>query len=190
MAKNYIEEKTFDGVDFTETALERGEYENCLFRNCSFSGVNLSELHFVECKFVDCDMSMAKLTGTALRTIFFKGCKLLGLHFEDCNEFLFAVEFENCLLNHSSFFKLKMKKTIFRQSDLQHTDFTEADLTNAVFDKCNLYKAQFDRSILERTDFTTAENYSIDPVANKIKKAKFSIPGVIGLLDRYDIEIV
>ncbi len=32
-------------------------------------------------------------------------------------------------------------------------------------------------------------NYSINPEMNKIKKAKFSMPGVIGLLDKYDIEV-
>ncbi|GEM_PF-5150870 len=32
-------------------------------------------------------------------------------------------------------------------------------------------------------------DYSINPETNKIKKAKFSLLGIPGLLDRYDIEI-
>jgi fluoroquinolone resistance protein len=43
--------------------------------------------------------------------------------------------------------------------------------------------------LLEKADFRTAYNYSIDPEKNRIKKAKFSIFGVTGLLDKYDIEI-
>jgi hypothetical protein len=47
----------------------------------------------------------------------------------------------------------------------------------------------FDNCIIEKADFTTANNYSIDPEKNKIKNAKFSIPAVIGLLNNYDIVI-
>jgi hypothetical protein len=35
----------------------------------------------------------------------------------------------------------------------------------------------------------TSFNYSINPELNRIKKAKFSMPAVVGLLDKYDIEI-
>jgi hypothetical protein len=50
--------------------------------------------------------------------------------------------------------------------------------------------ATFDNTNLEKTNFTTAFNYSIDPDNNRIKKAKFSVPGVLGLLNKYDIVIV
>lgn len=72
---------------------------------------------------------------------------------------------------------------------MQETDFAEADLTNVVFDNCNLAQAIFDHTILEKADFRTAYNYSIDPETNRIKKARFSIWGVSGLLDKYHIEI-
>jgi len=72
---------------------------------------------------------------------------------------------------------------------LRETDFTDSDLTNVIFDNCDLAKALFDHTILERADLRTSFNYSIDPIANRIKKAKFSITGVVGLLDRYDIDI-
>ena len=42
---------------------------------------------------------------------------------------------------------------------------------------------------LEKADFRTAFNYSIDPENNRMKKAKFSPPEVVGLLNKYDIEI-
>ena len=41
----------------------------------------------------------------------------------------------------------------------------------------------------QAADFTTAHNYSIDPEINKIKKAKFSLSQLPGLLDKYDIVI-
>ena len=49
--------------------------------------------------------------------------------------------------------------------------------------------AKFENSILEKADLRTSRNYLIDPELNKIKKAKFSIHGIAGLLAKYDIEI-
>ncbi len=39
-------------------------------------------------------------------------------------------------------------------------------------DNCDLNRAVFDNSILEKADFRTSLNYSIDPELNRIKKAK------------------
>ena len=72
---------------------------------------------------------------------------------------------------------------------LQETDFTEADLTDAAFPECDLLKSTFENTILEKADFRTSFNYSIDPNLNRVKKAKFSMPAVVGLLDKYDIQI-
>jgi uncharacterized protein YjbI with pentapeptide repeats len=114
---------------------------------------------------------------------------MLGLRFETCNEFGLSFSFQGCQLNHSSFYKLSIKKTNFRDTQLQEIDFTEADLTAAIFDNCNLQRATFERTVLEKADLRTSYNYSIDPALNRIKKAKFSLNGVIGLLEKYDIEI-
>jgi len=65
----------------------------------------------------------------------------------------------------------------------------ESDLAQAVFDNCDLSRAAFNRTILEKADLRTSFNYSIDPDLNKIKKAKFSMPGLVGLLDKFDIVV-
>jgi fluoroquinolone resistance protein len=49
--------------------------------------------------------------------------------------------------------------------------------------------ATFDNTIIEKADFRGSLNYSIDPENNRVKKAKFSLSGVDGLLGKYDIEI-
>lgn len=97
--------------------------------------------------------------------------------------------FKNCNLSHASFFKLKIKKTVFRESQLQETDFAECDLTSSVFDRCDLTGAQFERTNLEKADFRTSVNYSINPEMNRLKKAMFSVSGLPGLLEKYDIYI-
>jgi uncharacterized protein YjbI with pentapeptide repeats len=112
-----------------------------------------------------------------------------GLHFEHADPFGFSVALAQCSLNHSSFYQMKLKKMVFAGCSLQEVDFAEADLSGAAFDDCDLAGAVFDRTILEKADFRSAVNYSIDPANNKIKKAKFSTDGIAGLLYKYDIEI-
>ena len=114
---------------------------------------------------------------------------MLGLRFDHCNTMAFEITVDNCILNHSSFYKLKLKNTVFKTAQLEEVDFCECDLTAALFDNCNLQKAIFDNTNIEKADFTTAYNYSLDPERNRIKKARFSINGVAGLLSKYNIEI-
>ena len=57
------------------------------------------------------------------------------------------------------------------------------------FENCDLMRATFENTIIEKVDFRTSYNYSIDLEINKVKKAKFSLTGVVGLLDKYEIEI-
>ena len=47
----------------------------------------------------------------------------------------------------------------------------------------------FNKTILEKADFRTAYNFSIDPENNRMKKARFSSIGIQGLLYKYDIVI-
>jgi uncharacterized protein YjbI with pentapeptide repeats len=82
-----------------------------------------------------------------------------------------------------------MKETPLQRCSLKEVDFTEADLTEVKFADCNLTDALFDRSVLEKADFTSAVHYRIDPNINQIKKAKFSLEGLPGLLSAYQIEI-
>ena len=82
-----------------------------------------------------------------------------------------------------------MKKARFVDCSLQEVDFTGADLSMAVFGNCNLSRAVFHDSNLEKADFRTASECSIDPEANRIKKAKFSYAGIAGLLGKYNIVI-
>ena len=189
MERTYIQDKKFEKEDFTDVELPIADYENCIFSNCEFSDSDLSERVFLDCEFVACNVSTAKLQKTAFKNVKFIDCKLLGLHFEDCDQFLFEVSFQNCQLTLSSFYKLKIKNTSFKNCNLSEVDFTEANLSNAVFDNCELDAAKFDNTILEKADLRTARNYRIDPGSNKIKKAKFSVHGIAGLLDKYDIQI-
>ena len=85
---------------------------------------------------------------------------------------------------------MKLNHTVFLKSSLREVDFTETDLRNVIMDQCDLADATFDHANLERANLSTALNYTIDPENNRISGAKFSMPGVTGLLTKYKIEIV
>lgn len=189
MAGTYIQDRIFEREDFTLTSLEKGEYESCVFNGCNVSEYDLSGFNFINCEFNDCNLSLAKLHKTAFQDVKFSGCKMLGLQFDTCNEFSLSFSFDNCLLNHSIFYKRKIKKTSFRNSQLREVDFTEADLSSSVFDNCDLLGATFEFTNLEKADLRTTYNFSIDPEGNRIKKARFSLSGLPGLLHKYDLKI-
>ncbi|MCK0190964.1 pentapeptide repeat-containing protein [Arenibacter sp. F20364] len=185
----FITDRSFKGMDFTTKRLEKGEYENCVFDSCSFSKGDISNIAFMECIFTDCDLSNVNLKNTTFKEVVFKRSKLLGIHFDHCNDFLLSFNFHDCTLDLSSFYKLKLKNTIFNNCKMISVEFTETDLTETIFDSCNLEGALFENCNLEKVDFRTALNYSLDPEKNKIAKAKFSKEGALGLLKKYNIQI-
>lgn len=87
------------------------------------------------------------------------------------------------------YFWRNLKKIQFTNTQLYEADFTECDLTEGVFENCDLKRAIFDNTNLEKTDFRTAYNYAFDPNNNRLKKTRFALPAVLGLLGKYDIDI-
>lgn len=79
-----------------------------------------------------------------------------------------------------SFKESKIHEAYFSNTILNGASFADSDLLGTIFHNCDLCKA----------DFSTASRYSIDPQTNKIKKAKFSLPEAVGLLQGFDIIIV
>jgi uncharacterized protein YjbI with pentapeptide repeats len=189
METQILEDKTFTKIKAEEVANSRA-FENCRFVNCDFSNVNFSNRSFIDCQFEDCNLSLANTSGSALQNIQFKGCKLSGVNFSRCQDFLFEVHFNSCILDNAVFFRKKNKKAVFKDCSMVETDFTEADLTDCKFDNCNLNHAFFDRTVLKNADFSTSYNFTIDPDNNEIKKARFSVHGLPGLLSKYDIKII
>ncbi len=172
-----------------KTLEKEGYYEQCSFVQCNFNSADLSGMRMVNCRFEGCDFSLAKLKNSSLQEVKFVNCKLLGVQFSDCRKFMLEVDFDSCILKLALFSGLKLKNTRFRNCDMQEADFSEADLSGAQFDGSDLLQAIFFHTNLESADFRGAFNYSINPETNRLRKAKFSIPGVTGLLDSYGIII-
>jgi uncharacterized protein YjbI with pentapeptide repeats len=189
MRNNFQEEQKFTGVDFSNRKTYDTEYDNCIFQNCDFSNSDFSDNDFVDCQFENCNFALTKFAGSGLKSVHFADCKLVGINFDVCSDFLFSVGFKNCVLDYSSFYSKKLKKTKFVACSLREVDFTSADLSETVFERCDLTMAIFSQTNLEKADFTTAFNYQIDPEQNRMKKARFSPEGIAGLLVKYKIVI-
>jgi fluoroquinolone resistance protein len=189
MSAKYFDSKDYTRIDFTLEGFPGGEYELCTFSDCNFSGCDLSGVVFSECKFSNCNLSLVKTSQTAFREVSIRESKLLGVHFENCNPFLFSIDFDHCTLNLTSFYQLNLKKARFKHCNLAEADFTECNLIHSLFDDCDLSGAVFENTVLENADFRTSYNYSIDPEINRVKKARFSLAGIAGLLEKYGIMI-
>lgn len=183
------ENKSFNNNSCSELETAAGEFENCSFTQCDFSNRLFTASVFIDCIFANCNLTMVKLTDCLLNGILFKNCKVLGVNFSDCVDMPFDVKFEGCILDYCLFVRKKMLKTAFIDSSLRNADFSECDLTKSVFANADLMNVVFNRTILKEADFLTAKNFIIDPELNLIKKAKFSIYGAVGLLNKYDIVI-
>lgn len=109
MKETYLQDQTFEPGQ----RLERGEYENCLFRGCDLSEQDFSQYSFIDCTFDACNLSLAKLHKTLLNNVQFEDCKMLGLRFDHCNPIGLSFSFTGCQLQHASFYKVKSRKTRF-----------------------------------------------------------------------------
>jgi uncharacterized protein YjbI with pentapeptide repeats len=171
-----------DGVNFKE-------FERCIFNNCDFSACTFLAVTFIDCVFNGCNFNGTKINYVALRTATFNRCQIKEVNFAMCDKLIFEIAFNNCVLDFSKFYTLKIKGTPFKNCSLVAVDFMGADLAEVVFDNCDLYRAEFSKAIANKTNFRTSFNYAIDPEKTKIKKAVFSMDGVKGLLYKHDIVI-
>jgi uncharacterized protein YjbI with pentapeptide repeats len=114
---------------------------------------------------------------------------LIGVNFTPTDTFLFHVSFENSILDYASFLGMKMNGTKFNTCSLKEVNFSSCQLPNSAFMQSNLQDALFNKTSLKQADLSTAYNFHIDPVLNDVKKAKFSMQGLPGLLSAFDIII-
>lgn len=182
--------KTFEKILFSEKVTKGKEFQDCKFIKCDFSNSTFMNSQFIDCTFEECNLSMMKIAGCSLTNAHFMACKILGVNFSECQDFLFSVNFDNCIIDYASFFGKKMPKTTFNESSLKAVNFTRTDLKSSKFTNSNLEGAVFDGTNLSSTDFTTASHFSIDPEQNNIQKASFSVHGLLGLLSKHKLKVI
>lgn len=165
------------------------DFEQCTFRQLDLSRASLSGANFINCRFESCVLTQADVKNTKLYDVSFADCKLMHVDFGHCNPFGFNVEFADCQLDYAIFLDRKLKKSRFTECSLREVQFLNCDLAGSVFSRCNLEFARFEKNDLSKVDFSSSYNLSLDPDENKVKKARFSLHNLPGLLKKYDLVI-
>ncbi|PJJ80218.1 pentapeptide repeat-containing protein [Mucilaginibacter auburnensis] len=184
------DDKIFTSQSFAAQLNRSVEFNNCTFKKCDLKDSQFIQCKFIDCVFEDCDLSMMKWDRSAINSALFKHCKIMGVNFSHCDDFLFSVQFGSCILDYSSFMGKKMPKTNFIKTSLKETTFTQADLSGSVFDECDLLETVFRQSNLTSVNFSTSYNFIIDPELNTLNKAIFATHSLPGLLYKYNLKIV
>jgi len=130
------------------------------------------------------------MKATAWCDVKFLDCKMTGIEFTNCNNYTLSLSFSQCNLQYATFRGLNLQGTQFEGCQMQGADFSEANLKSAFFNNCDLATAIFSKTNLEKADFSTAFNFDINPVYNKLRQAIFSRSGLEGLLSDFEVIVV
>ena len=181
-------DEIFEDVDAKGEKLNGRRFENCSFKNCSFSDASFRDVTLIECKFDGCDLSNTQFTGARMRDSTFQDSKLIGINWASASA-LSGVSFQKCILNLSVFQSLDLRKCAIVDCAAREADFSETNLSEANLRGTDFSGARFSNTKLEKADLRNAVNYAIDPNENRIKKAKFSLPEAMSLLQGLGIEV-
>ena len=113
-----ILDSTFSKINYSNELFEIAEYDTCVFDSCSFIKTTLSNSVFTNCEFINCNFETPFVSHTSFKEVTFQECTILGLQFEYCNDFLFEVSFDSCMLQVCSFFKMNLKNSKFKDSKI------------------------------------------------------------------------
>jgi uncharacterized protein YjbI with pentapeptide repeats len=167
-------------TDLDQLDLNDKEWEACTFSNCSFS--SLSHHVFIDCVFEQCNLSNTHVANTAFRNCTFKDCKLIGVNFSSSREFGFEIHVTNCNLDYTAFDGKKFYQSTFNNSSFKGANFSEADLSKCKIENCDFSEAVFSDTNLAGLNFTSNQNFQIDPTLNRVSKTRFSRFALSGLL--------
>ena len=180
--------ETFSGLALSEETVKGVTFEECAFEDCSLITCRLEGCRFINCTFKGCILSAVVPMNSRFDEASFTNCKVIGIDWTRTAE-VRKLRFSDCQLNYSNFRFLDLPGLKMERCQVQDADFIEAKLKGASFARSDLEKSRFFKTDLSGADFRGAANYSIDPATNTLKKARFSLPEAIALLESLDIII-
>lgn len=188
----YYDEK-FQEIAYTEQELESVRFYDCTFTGCTFTGTAFRECKFSGCTFVDCDLNGIRVTDSHFSQVRFERCRLVGINWTEADwprlRIPGLLTFEESVLNHATFIGLELPECAMRTCMAKDVDFREAVLARSDLTGTDFSESVFDDTDLTGADLSHAANYRIDPMRNRIAKAKFMLPEALSLLYCMDIRI-
>ena len=86
----------------------------------------------------------------------------MGLSFDQSEMFGFYFKAQDCIFDHSSFYKVRLPGFQAQNCSFKNVDFTEAILKNANFKGSDFANAIFERTELEKADLLNTSNLFIE----------------------------
>lgn len=183
----YLNEN-FSAMEFSNSVLKDTEFTDCSFDKMNFEKTAFKYVRFENCTFSNCNLSLIKITACRFIDCRFTACKMIGINWQEA-EAPVEIMMEGCKLDYSIFYGLDLRRIEIRDSFATEVNFENADLSKGKFNGTDFSLSKFKNSNLSFSDFREATNYDINPEFNRIKKAKFSMPEAMTLLQCFDIEI-
>lgn len=121
-----FEECVFDGASFCNAAFEKCDFSNCTFKDSYWKNVNVSD---------------SKADGSEYCNSSFKWVKLLDSQFNYTNFSTAYWEFgeiNGCNIRESFMSEVRLKKTVFKKTDLTGTDFFHTPLKGVDLSDCTI----------------------------------------------------
>ena len=185
--ENYYQQ-TFAKLSLSSEAIQAKTFEECIFENSRFINCSFEKSRFLSCRFHGCVISAVNVLSCRFLRPVFRKCKVLGIDWTKVT-FLREPEFYDCQIDLSNFRMLKISKAKIINCEAKEVEFAETDFTGAIFTGTDFEKSRFFKTNLTGADLRGAKNYNIDITNNIIKKAKFSYPEAMSLLNALDITI-
>jgi uncharacterized protein YjbI with pentapeptide repeats len=180
--------EAFSDADCSGQDIIDVEFDACTFRHCAFAKASLRKCRVLDSTFESCDFSLLKAPHARFRDVKFKDCKMIGVDWTTIGGALDLV-FEHCLLDYCIFAGLDLRRIKLLGCSAREADFSGSNMREAVCVRTDFRAARFSNTDLGKADFRGATNYRIDPAANRVRKARFSLPEAVSLLQGLDISI-
>lgn len=191
--KNEFYKIEFKDLNLSGIRIDHKEFDTCKFIRCNFSASQFEHCKFLESEFIGCNLNLIKLKYSRFSDVVFDDCKATGINWTEVAwpniQLHTPINFYRSQINYSVFMGLRMQEIVITECIAHEIDLREADLSSADLSLTDFMGSHFNQTILTAADLRGATNYHIDILNNRISKAKFSTPDVLGLLDSFDITI-
>ncbi|MEQ8155382.1 MAG: pentapeptide repeat-containing protein [Clostridiaceae bacterium] len=190
---NYFEDEKINNLKLRNETISDTKYIDCEFYNCDFIDVEVDNCLFKDCKFYNCTMNNVTFKYTSMKNAILDNSAFIGINWNtlkgDSRTFEPIYSAKECFFKYNNFILMNLNKFKFSGSNFQESFFEECDLRETDFKDVRFQNTQFTQCNMTKADFRGATGYVIDIQSNKLKKARFSLPDVLTLLDSIEVLI-
>jgi fluoroquinolone resistance protein len=186
---DYHEGREFAGMAFSQHSIVGHTFVDCTFSSSHFREMAATGTIFRSCVFKTCEFVLVKLHNATLSDVAFESCKIMGINFSECSPAGFSSAFRHCTISNVVFDGLALKRTKIIGCRLTDCDLLSCDFREADFSETEFQRVAVNNCNLEKADLRTARGYAIDPAANKVRGARFSLPEAQSFLPFLGIRI-